>query len=544
MQSYAYGSATTSGNAANQIKRSSQQSPLVHLDKMPSRHQIYNLPTSINVTAPSPIGSVRDVCHNPQQFSESLPPLPTPIEQTIFTKMGASSLKQRTNCCQSPIKRHSHQDLLSSCDQQLLIDKTSQINLSLKDSHGDVSSLSWRGVANCLPGQHRHSQQQLATTMAVEVRDEASESTHEPEEGCVEHDDKSRSKLIDELLKTINDDSFDDFINFNSKYTTGVKAGGGTNSQPGQINSSSVPMVDQVNANRPKSAFGGDGAANWYRTTSRQQQPSVRPSTTPRPPRTLNFSGSGQTSGGGGQQGRTSYQPRGSICVPANTATNQQQLTSSTFDNVIRRMSTNFVQNLSKMSAATLGNSASGNPSETNTSEVAAPVTSLRCEKSSTPSYPTNSLYVDNQIPARRHSDNTINMPRIQVGMSSPSSSGPRTNLSQRASLSASKLATKWKLTAKTNQRDASDKLSPNLSCALGYIRRHSSGNTQGGGNERSASGGIGCCMSGQNANGNEQNQSNGLGTQLLNASPFKVSCANLLRQVSSASDNVLRASA
>jgi hypothetical protein len=123
-------------------------------------------------------------------------------------------------------------------------------------------------------------------------------------------------------------------------------------------------------------------------------------------------------------------------------------------------------------------------------------------------------LYVDNQIPARRHSDNTINVPRIQVALSSPSSSGSRTNLNQRASLSASKLATKWKLTAKTNQREASDKLSPNLGGALGYIRRHSSGNTQGG-NEKA---------SGGQHHHHDQGQSNGLGAQLLNASPFKVS--------------------
>ena len=179
-------------------------------------------------------------------------------------------------------------------------------------------------------------------------------------------------------------------------------------------------------------------------------------------------------------------------------------------------MSTNLVQNFNKMSSSTLGGQQPGNSDSAGNQQYE---TSLRREKSSTSTYTANnSLYVDNQIPARRHSDNTINVPRIQVALSSPQSACSRTNLNQRAAVSASKLANKWKLSAKTNQREATDKLSPNLSGALSYMRRHSSGNTTNNNNNANSNSG--------NSNQSEQNQSNGHVSNLLNlnASPFKVS--------------------
>lgn len=460
---------TSGGSATNLIKRMSQQSQQP-LDRHSSRQQLYNLPTSINVTAPSPMGSTRDVSRiaPSQQFGES--PL----------------IEASGGRCQSPaIKRHSHQDVLTNCDQQL-IDKTSQISLGSGGSGGSASSAAGRrSIANCQPA--------AAAASAMTAQDEQQEA---------EQDDKSRSKLMDELLRTINDDKFNEFIDLNNRLSAATKSAG-ANSQPDQVNCAGGggQAIDPVNANRPKSALGGGGnSSSWY-TTGGQQTSGRQSACSPRPPQTLNLGGGGQST-----SQRTGYQARGSICVP-----NAQQQQSSTFDNVIRRMSTNLVQNFNKIGAG----ATSGQQQQAQLSEMSGSANPLRREKSSTSTY-TNSLYVDNQVPARRHSDNTINVPHIQVALSSPSSSSSRTNLNQRASLSASKLATKWKLTAKTNQREASDKLSPNLGGALGYIRRHSSGNTQqGGSNEKVAHHGNGT---------NDQNQSNGLGAQLFNASPFKVS--------------------
>lgn len=525
------------GASSNQAsKRPSQQSfqqQQADISRPASRQQLYNLPTLINVTAPSPMGSVRDVSR--QQLASPSD------EPQLFTTIGGGggggtgSGAGSTSRCSSPSKRHSHQDVLAY-DQ--LIGKTGQMSL------GPSPGSSRRSIASCVPEPtqptshhqrtrvaHRHCdssddlltmgslRQDLPTSRQHDEGDEEQGQLQQQQQQAP-HDDESRSKLIDELLKTINDDSFNEFIDFNNKLIASTT--GSTSSQPDQMDSNSGgQLADLVNASRPKSALGGaDGAARY--SSSGAATGSSRA-----PPRTLNASlqAASNNINNKSSGGRSPGQARGSICV---TSSNQQQ--PSTFDNVIRRMSTNFVQNFNKMSSGTLG-AGSANDGGCNTGASADMSSSgLRREKSSAAAATTtysNSLYVDTQVPARRHSDNTINVPRIQVGLSSPSSSGSRTNLNQRASLSASKLATKWKMNAKTSQRESSDKLSPNLGGALGYIRRHSSGNTQGGGNEKGGSGGGGGGSgSGSNSSGNhDQGQSNGLGAQLLNAaSPFKVS--------------------
>lgn len=349
-------------------------------------HQVANLTTKISITAPSPRGSIREV-------------------NRILTDPKVNS--QVDGSSTSSINRRQQ-------GEHMIEKMTSELNLN----------------SNCY----------ISDFDQVNQVEEAQEV--EQKEG----DNKSRSELIDELLKTINDDSFNDLVDFNNKVTA-------------QTSSSSrqLTAAQLANSNRPKSAI--DSSASNYSSQNRQSSSSTtRPS---------------------------------SLALNQNQQNQRVSATPSTFDNVIRRMSTNFVQNFNKISATNLNSQDHQQQQEPNSS--------LRREKSSTYN---NNLYVDNQVPARRHSDNTINIPRIQVALSSPQTARP-VGLNQRASVSASKLANKWKLSAKTNKREASDKLSPNLSSIGGYIRRHSSGNTT----------------------GNDQTQSNGQTANLLiNSSPFKVS--------------------
>lgn len=490
----------------------SSRPPSRQQQQQQQQHYLYNYPTSINITAPSPMGSVRDMSRASLASSTA----DTPTEGQKFTTVGANRASVQLNR-QLPAlanmhnKRHSHQDVSvtaaaaaaaaatsnnhQSADYQLA-DRTSQMSLSNQVSSG--------------AGQQEKRSSASMSKQAAASRCDVSAREGDGDQSTPQEDDKSRSKLIDELLKTINDDSFNDFIDFNNRL------------------SASANEMDSANANRPKSAIGiggspldtsgtgqlrGQSATSSGSSTNQHQQQTGDASSRPR---TLNLNSGATPATNQGASANSQlnqhqrYQSRGSICVPAAGSNNQP---SSTFDNVIRRMSTNIVQNFNKMSGTTLGNQTTGLSSDNyhhqQLLDSSSSSTNLRREKSSTSTYTANSLYVDNQVPARRHSDNTINVPRIQVALSSPQTSGSRANLNMRAGVSATKLANKWKLTAKTNQREASDKLSPNLGGALGYIRRHSSGNTKG---EATSN------------NNSEQNQSNGLGAGLLNMSPFKVS--------------------
>lgn len=337
-------------------------------------------PTRISITAPSPMGSMKDVNR-------------------------ASMRSQQVDLSGQ---------FQSNVDDQL-IERTRDLRLEA-DQSDEVNDL----VDTQSP--------QADATAAPAVKEE-----QEREQ------DKSRSQLIDELLSRINDDSFNDIVDLNNKFA-------------------SIKEQSTIRA-RPKSAMDGMQASSSQR--AQQYQP--------------------RSSGG-------SQRPRKSVAAPGRTASGQQQ--GSTFDNVIRRMSTNIVQNFNRMSATTLGATDQQDHIESSSRRGIANYA--------------NSLYVENQVPTRRHSDNTINIPKIQVGHSSPQSQGSRSSLNQRGSSSVTKLANKWKMSAKTNQKESSDKLSPTLNSALGYMRRHSSGNTT----------------------DKDQNQSNGHSSNLLfSASPFKVSC-------------------
>lgn len=375
-----------------------------------SQQQNSNLLTKISITAPSPMGSVRDV----NRLSSS----------TIGLDSSSDTRPEQGASSSGFSKRHQLHDLESE-----LVERTSQLTLA------------------------DHHQQQLNL-----IDDELSASSfqkdqdEDPQEILDRDGERSRSQLIDELLKTINDDSFNNFVDLNNKYAA-KSATCSPNSSPLPGSTAGAPGSSP----RPKSAMDSVYADKHH----------------------------------GSQQSSSSRQ-RALGVGQANQKHPQQS--ASAFDNVIRRMSTNLVQNFNKMSTSTLLNTEHQDSSAR--------------DRGSSHSY-TNSLYVDNQVPVRRHSDNTINIPRIQVALSSPQTSGSRSTLNQRASVSASKLANKWKLTAKTNQRESTDKLSPNIGGALGYMRRHSSGNTTG---------------------NNNQGQSNGPGTNLLfNSSPFKVSLVRLL---------------
>lgn len=399
-------------------------------------NRLVNLPsTKISITAPSPMGSMREVN---RASADS--------QQLIYGH------------------RNSYQDGTSYQNQ--LIEQTSELSLnSLQD---DQYSSSNNNDNNRL--------------------DDDNLSNNNDDNNSNQPNSKSRSQLIDELLKTINDDSFNDFVDFNNKYAA--------TSQQQRPKSAIDGTAQTSGANRFSSTNQSAGNTNYNR------------------PNSLAL---------GGQNQSTQNQ---------NLSANQQHrnsATPSTFDNMFRRMSTNLVQNFNKI-GATLDQSMASNSStiiindnNNNSSSYNNNANNLRREKSSN-TCNANNLYVDNsQVPARRHSDNTINIPRIQVALSSPSAShSSRTNLNQRASVSASKLANKWKLNAKTNQREASDKLSPNLGGALGYMRRHSSGNTTGNDSSHPQSNGTSATSTTANL--------------LLNASPFKVSDKTLylLREIKS----------
>lgn len=384
-----------------------------------------NLPTKISITAPSPRGSMREVNRNSND------------SQILEAQMYTGRRQQQ------------QQQQQQQYDEQMMVDRTSELSLTGGSSRFDATTEG---------GEDNNDLQD-------NYQADGQESKRPKSAGS----EKSRSQLIDELLRTINDDSFNDFVDFNNKFAASSSAGN---------SSQQFTAAQLANSNRPKSAL--DGASSS--SAARQQQQSSSYSSSAR------------------QQQQQQQQPSGSrpssLALDAKRAS-RSGATPSAFDNVIRRMSTNFVQGFNKMGS----NLSNPDNNQSNLlQQQAAADTSLRREKSSTYA---NSLYVDNQVPARRHSDNTINIPRIQVALSSPQQPRPG-GLNQRASVSASKLANKWKLSAKSNQREASDKLSPSLGGALGYMRRHSSGNTTG---------------------GNEQSQSNGQTSHLLlNTSPFKVS--------------------
>ena len=471
----------------------------------------FRLPTAINITAPSPMGSVRDVAR-----------LESPSAQ-----VAPGSHSQQANPSSG-----SNQD-------ELAARLANQLNLAHQLEYQSSS----------------------AATMA--------DGQQQDEQGAPgPADDKSRSQLIDELLRSINDDSFNEYIDFNNKLVaasrTQSQAGpnqassGGGQFEPGQSANSEQVQFEQMQP-RPRSAMDATQAnrAGASGASARGQAASAGSAR----PRTLNLASPADSPNPSGLL--RSSAGRSSVCIASASASSSSsvsvsqyqnnnhhhhQQSSSTFDNVIRRMSTNLVQNFAqKMSSNTQLSSLAneqGQISVTSTSATTNSTTfnnnnntnlldmhqlqqtncrqslsanssnqNLRREKSSastSTAYAANSLYVDNQVPARRHSDNTINVPRIQVALSSPQAGGSRTNLNQRASASASRLANKWKTSAKTtnNQKgEACDKLSPNLGGALSYMRRHSSGNTTDKGNQN-----------------NDSGQSNGLGAQLLNVSPFKVS--------------------
>lgn len=446
-----------------------------------SRQQHFQLPTSINITAPSPMGSVRDMSSRSSADSHLIE------SQLMFSPAN----KQASGQQQTTRKQQQQQQQ----DERNLANMASQLSLGQMGAATTTAPGSRANQAD-RSGQHGALVPQEASSDAANDKDE-----QQQEEGK-SVDDKSRSQLIDELLRSINDESFNEYIDFNNKLAAATRA------QSQQASGQSEQLFDQ--RQRPRSAM--DGQQQQTSPRNQATSPSGRP-------RTLNLASTAQSASTAALR---SAAGRSSMCITSSQPQQQQQ--GSTFDNVLRRMSTNLVQNFaSKMNSSTLGATNIANDPSTATTATQITYTrgcspgatnssdnNLRREKSSTSTY-ANSLYVDNQVPARRHSDNTINVPRIQVALSSPQASGSRTNLNQRASVSASKLANKWKTTAKTNQREAGDKLSPNLGGALSYMRRHSSGNT-----------------TDKNNNQSDQNQSNGLGAQLLNVSPFKVSSLTL----------------
>lgn len=398
--------ATTADFEASMTSAASRQSRYLHQQSNMAQA------TKISITAPSPMGSTRDMSLLAQ----------SPDNQLRRFQQGSSAAATAAAAA-------------AAASEQQMIERMNE--LSMSGTGYDTSELLDENI-------------RASPMLNQQTNQSDDEQTRTPNE----EKERSRSQLIDELLKTINDDSFNDLVDFNNKFTAQT-SGSGTQLTAAQL----------ANANRPKSAMDSTQTLN---TTLYKQQAATS-------------SNRSQASGANSTR-------------PSSLALNANQTNAappSTFDNVIRRMSTNFVQNFNKMSNSTLSNFDSHDSS------------ALRREKSSQQA---NSLYVDNQVPARRHSDNTINIPRIQVAPSSPSAGSRAGGLNQRASVSASKLANKWKLSAKSNKRESSDKLSPNLSGALGYMRRHSSGNTTGRGNDRGG-------------------QSNGQGSHsLLNASPFKVS--------------------
>lgn len=419
------------------------QLQLQHQQQHPSSRHLPQT-TKISITAPSPRGSIREVN---RASNES---------QTLEPQMFA-------------LRRHHHHHQQQQLDEQTIIDRTSELSL---------------GASSKSSNQDDHHRSRLLDQDNFDQDNNNGGANHLGDAGDHEHSDdldhhhnnrvkgpgsdKSRSQLIDELLRTINDDSFNDFVDFNNKFS--AQTSGGNNSAHHQLTAAQL-----ANSNRPKSAI--DGIMTSPSSSSQRQQQQ--------------------------QQQQASGSRPSSLALDANKQHRQYQsshrasATPSTFDNMFRRMSTNFVQGFNKM-GSNLSGSENQQQQQQQQQNTQQDNNGLRREKSSTYA---NNLYVDNQVPARRHSDNTINIPRIQVALSSPQT--PRPGLNQRASVSASKIANKWKLTAKTNQREASDKLSPSLGGALGYMRRHSSGNTT----------------------GNEQSQSNGQTSHLLlNTSPFKVS--------------------
>lgn len=361
-------------------------------------------PTKISVTAPSPMGSLRDI----NRLTSSLGLDSACTGGSMSTSQSKQRIKQ--------LYKHD-QDLAERASQLSLTDHQGLLNLV------DDGSAPLAGPLDQLD-QH------------------GSDAIPLDKEG-----ERSRSQLIDELLRTINDDSFNNFVDLNNKYAA-KSAGGSLSSSPCAGSSAGVGSTGNTSQPRPKSAM--DSVCIDKLTTS-----------------------------------NVATRPR-ALGAGSNSRQSQQQ-SQSTFDNVIRRMSTNLVQNFNKIGSTNLGTTEQQDGS--------------RRDKTPSHGY-ANTLYVDNQVPTRRHSDNTINIPRIQVALSSPQAGNSRAAINQRASMSATKLANKWKLSAKSNQREASDKLSPNLAGALGYMRRHSSGNTT----------------------GNNQGQSNGPSTNLFNSSPFKVS--------------------
>lgn len=409
-----------------------------------NRNNIYrqtNLPisTKISITAPSPMGSMREVNRGSADSH-------TISNQLIYNNNNRCRRQEDFQL----IERTSELSL-NNYDQQSNNKQHREIfREEQTDYYGSASSVgaSTTGISSRRNGSAdaiNYDMQHLSTT--------------DPAGATAEDNVKSRSQLIDELLKTINDDSFNDIVDFNNK-------------------------ISQQQEMRPKSAIDGSQQQRFSPNTSANQ---------------LANSPGRQTGLTSSSMNRPNSLALGNNNIMPNQQQQNRSITNnpSTFDNVFRRMSTNIVQNFNKMSGL----------DQTTTTTINIPNDSnaagLRREKSS--NMCANSLYVDNQIPARRHSDNTINVPRIQVALSSPQAShGSRSNLNQRASVSASKLANKWKLSAKTNQRESSDKLSPNLSSALGYMRRHSSGNTT----------------------GSEKNESNNHQTSnlLFSTSPFKVS--------------------
>lgn len=472
--------------SSNQVQaRQQQQQPL---SRPPSRQ--INLPTSINIVAPSPMGSLRDVSHRTSVDSSH-----SSLQQTPNFSPSSSSTK---------LNQHQQHHQRYSISQIGAVGSTSRQRLQ-DDYQNQISSQ----MAQQLNLNSSSYHQQSSSSSSLD------NNNHQLQANQKHTDDKSRSQLIDELLKTINDDSFNDFIDFNNKYTAAKAGASGRSSASG---ADQLSAVELANSNRPKSAI--DGGAQLRSTSggsqligpsgSQQQQQQHRP-------RTLNLNSNNDDNG-------NNY----NNCNNNNNNNNSGQPNNNrtTFDNVIRRMSTNFVQNFNKMSATTLGansNTSGVTITTGDQQDLLSSSSNLRRERSSTSTAnnQTNSLYVDNQIPARRHSDNTINVPRIQVGLSSPQASGSRINLNQRATASASKIANKWKLSAKTNQREASDKLSPNLGGALSYMRRHSSGNTN---NSNSASN-----SNHQHHNHNKNDQSHqSNGHHLLpNSSPFRVRHTN-----------------
>jgi len=478
----------------------------------PSSRQSFQAPTSINITAPSPMGSVRDMSGRVSADSQAS------LETQLYA--GGQQQLQQGGRRQQAAGRE------------------------LADLVGQMSVGQPGGAATVAPQEHHQSVAGWPIVQQAQLEGggaASSGASSEPElqtkTGGAANNDKSHSQLIDELLRTINDDSFNEYIDFNNKLAAATR----TQSQQAAHTGPALEGLGQggEQQQRPRSAIealGHEPLGLPLASRSQAVSPSGRP-------RTLNLASmpAGQARSAAG---------RSSVCLASSSSNyqthqqQQQQQQGSTLDNVIRRMSTNLVQNItSKIGSTSLAAAASSsnlvqssgaihaygkqaNSDLANTNQNAH----LRREKSSNSAMGaqaslcgssvtsgaaaagqtgyTNSLYVDNQVPARRHSDNTINVPRIQVALSSPQASGSRTNLNQKASVSASKLATKWKTTAKSNQREASDKLSPNLGGALSYMRRHSSGNT----------------TDKNSTNHSDQNVSNGLGAQLLNVSPFKVS--------------------